>query len=80
MEPKRLFKSDDNKVFAGVFGGLGEYFNVDPVILRVVWVVLVIFTAFVPGILAYILAVIIIPRRPVRVHHQEAHHSHESHS
>ena len=79
MEPKRLFRSNDNRVIAGVFGGLGEYFSVDPVILRVTWVVLVIFTAFVPGILAYILAAIIIPRRVVRVHHQETHH-HESHS
>ena len=79
MEPKRLYKSDTNRVFAGVFGGLGEYFDVDPVILRVVWVVLVIFTAFIPGVLAYILAAIIIPRRSVRVHEQtHAHHtSHE---
>ncbi len=79
MEPKRLFKSEENRVFAGVFGGLGEYFTVDPVILRVLWVVVVIFTAFIPGVIAYILAAIIIPRRPVRVHHQETHH-HESHS
>jgi len=76
MEPKRLYKSSDNKIFAGVFGGLGEYFNVDPVILRVVWVLVVIFTAFVPGVLTYILAVIIIPKKPMPAHHQ----THESHS
>ncbi len=70
MEPKRLFKSSDNKVLAGVFGGLGEYFNVDPVILRIVWVLVVVFTAFVPGIVTYILAAIIIPKKPLHAHYQ----------
>lgn len=76
MEPKRLYKSNDNKVFAGVMGGLGEYFNIDPVILRVIWVLVVVFTAFVPGIVTYVLSAIIIPKKPVHMHHQ----THESHS
>lgn len=44
MKNKRLYRSKKNKVIAGVFGGLGKYFNVDPVALRLLWVFLVIFT------------------------------------
>lgn len=58
---KELFRSKTNKVFAGVFGGLGEYFNVDPTILRLAWVVITIFSGVFPGIVIYIIAAIIIP-------------------
>jgi len=61
---KRLYRSNENKVFAGVFGGLGEYFNVDPVMLRLAFVFLVIVTAFIPGVLAYLAAIFIVPARP----------------
>lgn len=63
MKNKRLYRSKKNKVIAGVFGGLGKYFNVDPVALRLLWVFLVIFTGFVPGMIAYILAIIIVPKQ-----------------
>jgi len=60
-EVKRLYRSKKNKVIAGVCGGIGEYFNVDPVLIRLLWVLF----AFAGGcgILAYILAWIIIPSR-----------------
>ena len=61
---KRLYRSNENKVFAGVFGGLGEYFDVDPVMLRLAFVFLVIVTAFLPGLLAYVAAIFIVPARP----------------
>lgn len=61
---KRLYRSNENKVFAGIFGGLGEYFNVDPVMLRLAFVFLVIVTAFLPGVLAYLAAIFIVPARP----------------
>lgn len=64
---KRLYKSNDNKVFFGVIGGIGEYFDIDPVILRIIWVVIVIFTAFVPGIIAYIIAIFVVPNRPGQI-------------
>ena len=35
---KKLYKSSNNKVFAGVCGGIGEYFSIDPVIIRLLWV------------------------------------------
>lgn len=63
--PKRLYKSDTNKIISGICGGVGEYFNVDPVLIRIIWLLVVISTGFVPGVLAYILAAFIIPNRPV---------------
>ncbi|RJQ36683.1 PspC domain-containing protein [Candidatus Parcubacteria bacterium] len=61
---KRLYRSEENQIIAGVVGGIGEYFDVDPTLLRLVWLLIVIFTGFFPGILAYLLAVLVIPRRP----------------
>jgi len=57
----RLYKSNTDKVFEGVCGGLGEYFNIDPVIIRLVWVVLIIFGG--TGVVAYLIAMFIIPKR-----------------
>ena len=58
----RLYKSEKDKVFEGVCGGIGEYFNVDPVIIRLMWVVLVVFGG--TGIVAYLIAMLIIPKSP----------------
>lgn len=59
---KRLYRSNEHKIIGGVCGGIGEYFNVDPVLVRIITVIL----AFGPGVgvLAYIIAWIIIPARP----------------
>ncbi|OIO00190.1 MAG: hypothetical protein COX65_09860 [Elusimicrobia bacterium CG_4_10_14_0_2_um_filter_56_8] len=59
---KYLYRSDTNKVLAGVLGGLGEYFNIDPVVLRLAFVFLLLATAVIPGVIAYIAAVFIVPR------------------
>lgn len=61
---KKLYKSRENKVVWGIIGGIGEYFDVDPVILRVGWIFLFVATGIVPGIIAYILAALIIPQKP----------------
>lgn len=61
MNPKKLYKSPVNKMLCGVCGGLGEYFNIDPTIIRLIWVVLSLSGA---GILGYIIAAIIIPSAP----------------
>lgn len=58
---KRLYRSTKDRVIAGVFGGLGEYLNIDPTVLRVAWVLVTIFSGLFPGVIAYILAAIIIP-------------------
>lgn len=56
----KLYKSSTNKVFDGVCGGIGEYFAVDPVIIRILWMLLVVFGG--TGFIAYIIAMFIIPR------------------
>jgi len=58
---KKLFRSTKNKMVAGVCGGIGEFFNIDPTVIRLLWVVFTIFTGIVGGLLAYIVAWIIIP-------------------
>ncbi|MDD4661650.1 MAG: PspC domain-containing protein [Candidatus Pacebacteria bacterium] len=58
---KRLYKSKENKILAGVVGGLGEYFDIDPTLLRLIWLLLVVFTGVFPGIIVYIIACLIIP-------------------
>ena len=60
---KRLYRSNDNSMIAGVCGGLGEYFDIDPTIVRLVAVVAALAAG--SGLLAYILAWIIIPQRRV---------------
>jgi len=55
----------DSKI-AGVCGGIAEYFNVDPTIVRLIWAALsVVPGGFVGGILAYLFAWIIIPNAPL---------------
>ncbi len=60
---KRLYKSDNNKIVSGIFGGLGEYFNVDPAFLRLTWLLITVFTGFIPGMTAYFFAVFIVPKK-----------------
>ena len=61
---KKLYRSTSNKMLAGVCGGIAEYFNVDPTIIRLAYVLLSVFTAAFPGIIVYILAMIISPSDP----------------
>ena len=59
---KKLYKSNQNKMICGVCGGIGEYFDIDPTLVRLAWVVLG-FCGGV-GIWAYIISAVIIPQRP----------------
>lgn len=61
---KHLYRSTTNRILAGVIGGLGEYFEVDPVLLRLGFVFLLLATAIIPGVIAYIAAVFIVPVKP----------------
>ena len=69
---KRLYKSSTNRVFSGVLGGLGEYFEIDPVLFRLIFLLITIFTGFVPGFLAYLFASAIVPKRPHHEHQEKA--------
>lgn len=61
--PEHLYKSRTNKVFAGVCGGLAEYFHVDPTLIRLGWALAVFVGG--TGLILYILAMIIMPEEPV---------------
>lgn len=63
MHKKTLYRSDTNKVFAGICGGLSEYADIDPVVIRLIWTVIVMITGFFPGVLAYVVAIFIVPRK-----------------
>ena len=60
---KKLYKSNDNKIIDGVCAGIAEYFSIDPTIVRLAWVVFCALGG--SGILAYIIAAIIIPSAPL---------------
>ena len=62
---KRLYKSKTNKVLGGVCGGLAEYFDVDPVLVRVIAIVLI-FTGM--SIIAYLILWVVMPQRPETGH------------
>ena len=59
---KRLYKSNTDKIMEGVCGGLAEYFGVDPTLIRLAWVLLCAMGG--SGVVAYIVAAIVIPRDP----------------
>lgn len=58
---KRLYKIEEGKKLCGVCGGIAEYFDVDPTLIRLLWVILVLCAG--TGILAYIVAAIIMPNK-----------------
>ena len=59
---KRLTTSATNIKIFGVCGGIGEYLNVDPVLIRVIVIAATIMTGIMPGIIAYIACAVVIPR------------------
>ena len=61
---KKFYRSKTNKIFAGIIGGLGEYFEVDAAILRLFFILIVAITGLLPGIIAYFLALAVVPHKP----------------
>lgn len=60
---KKLYRSKTNKVIAGVCGGIAEYANVDPTIIRVAWAIVSICSVGL-GVLAYLACMLILPEGP----------------
>lgn len=58
---KRLYLSEDKKI-SGVCGGIADYFDVDSSLVRLGWIIMTFLTGIVPGIIAYIIAAVVIPR------------------
>lgn len=59
---KRLFRSRTDRMIAGVCGGIAKYFDIDPTIIRLLWVFIILLGG--SGILAYIICWIVIPEEP----------------
>ncbi len=59
---KKLYRNTDSKIIAGVCSGIAEYVGVDPTVVRILWILFCAIGG--SGILAYIIAAIIMPERP----------------
>jgi phage shock protein C len=62
FKDRKLYRSQVNRLIGGVCGGVAEYFNIDPNLVRILWVVLALFGG--SGIIIYIASLIIIPNNP----------------
>jgi phage shock protein C len=60
-KPRRLTRSNRNKMIAGVCGGLAEYLDMDPTVVRVLYVLVSILSAAFPGLVAYIVLMFLMP-------------------
>ena len=63
-EPKRLYRDFERGVVGGVCAGVGEYLGVDPVLVRVLFVIALVFTAVIPLVLVYLAMWALVPPRP----------------
>lgn len=61
---KKLYLSNTDRKVSGLCGGIGEYYDIDPSLIRLAWILVTIITGIVPGILAYIVAIMVVPRTP----------------
>jgi phage shock protein PspC (stress-responsive transcriptional regulator) len=59
---KRLYRSQEDKMLGGVCGGIAEYLNVDPTVIRLIWVLLTL-VSFGAGVLGYLICWFIIPEK-----------------
>lgn len=63
MNGKKLYRSKTDKVLTGLCGGLADYLHIDSVIIRLVWLLIVVFTGFFPGVVVYVVAALLIPKQ-----------------
>lgn len=68
MSYKRIYRSRAEMQLAGLCGGLGEYFQVDPVLIRLLFVLGTLLTGVVPGVVAYLVGWLIVPVEPLPIH------------
>ena len=62
MEPKKLYLVKEGKKVCGLCNGIGEYFEIDPTIIRLAWLVFVFLGG--TGLLAYFLGALVVPTKP----------------
>jgi phage shock protein C len=63
VNPRRVFRSADDRWIAGVAAGVAEYFDVDPILVRIVWIISCVPLVFLP-VLAYVIMVVVVPLAP----------------
>lgn len=61
---RKLYRSRTNRMVSGVCGGIAEYLNLDPTVVRLLWVLAAFLTGFIPAIIAYIVMLFIVPEAP----------------
>ena len=61
MQNKKLYKIEEGKIIDGVCGGIAEYLNLDPTVVRVLWALIACSDT---GLIAYLVCALIIPRKP----------------
>ena len=61
---KRLYKSRTDRKIAGICGGLGEYMDVDPTVIRLATLLVMLMSAIIPMLIVYIIGWIVIPDQP----------------
>jgi phage shock protein C len=61
--PKRLYRSRNDRMIAGVCGGIAQYLKVDPTVVRIVTVIVALLPG--PAIVAYLIAWLIVPEEPL---------------
>ena len=63
MSDKKLYKIEEGRKIEGVCGGIAEYFNVDPTLIRVGWALASLFTGCLLGLIAYVVCAVILPKK-----------------
>lgn len=58
---KKLFRSRKNRLVGGLLGGVGEYLNVDPSVVRLIFLILLIMTQIIPMTILYFVSFLVIP-------------------
>ena len=64
MTTKRVYRDQETALVAGVLSGLADYFKQDPVVFRLLAIVLIILTGVFPGVLFYLVAWFMVPKKP----------------
>ena len=65
MTKERLYRSREHVIVAGVLGGIAEHLEVDPILVRLIFLLATFVTGLGPGIVIYIIAALVIPQRPL---------------
>jgi phage shock protein C len=64
METKKLYRSRTDRMVGGVCGGLGKYLSLDATVVRLIAVVLMVLTGVIPGVIVYLVLMLIVPLEP----------------